>query len=65
MCLLHTGLTAFIAVAGKRIPAILPVALIPAPDGIVVQVEKFCDPSTAFPVLALATHASLKLDMDC
>ena len=52
----------------------------PAPDGIVVQVEKLCDPSTAFPiveqkdricptrntvVLALATHASLKLDTVC
>ena len=32
-------------------PAILPVALIPAPDGIVVQVKKFCDLSTAFPVV--------------
>jgi hypothetical protein len=52
----------------------------PAPDGIVVQVEKLCDPSTAFPVvgqqdricsagntvvLALAKHASLKLDTAC
>ena len=45
------GLTAFPAVEGKRIPAILLVALILAPDGIVVQVEKFCDPSTAFPVV--------------
>jgi|GEM_PF-1330457 len=80
LCLLLTGLTAFPAVEGKRIPAILPVALIPAPDGIVVQVEKFCDPGTAFPVveqqdricppgntmiLALATHASLKLNTVC
>ena len=62
---------------GKRIPAILPVALIPAPNGIVVQVEKFCDPSTAFPVVeqqdriclpgntvvfALTAYARLKLD---
>jgi hypothetical protein len=52
----------------------------PAADGIVVQVEKFCDPSTAFRVveqqdricppgntvvLALAMHASLKLDTVC
>ena len=52
----------------------------PAPDGIVVQEEKPCDPSTAFPVveqqdricsagntviLALATHANLKLDTVC
>ena len=52
----------------------------PTADGIVVQVKKLCDPSTAFPlveqqdricpagntvVLALATHASLKLDAAC
>jgi len=52
----------------------------PAADGIVVQVEKLCDPSTAFPVveqqdricpagntvvLTLATHASLKLEAVC
>jgi len=52
----------------------------PAPDRIVVQVDKLCDPSTAFPVveqqdricpagnasiLALATHAIIKLDTVC
>jgi len=52
----------------------------PVPNGIVFQVEKLCDPSTAFPVveqqdricpagntvvLALATHASLKLEAVC
>jgi hypothetical protein len=49
--LLHTGLTAFPAVEGKRIPTILQVGFMPAADGIVVQVEKLCDPSTAFPVV--------------
>jgi transposase len=72
----HTGLTAFPAVKGKRIPTILQVGFMPAADGIVVQVEKLYDPSTAFPVveqqdricpagntvvLALATHAKLRL----
>jgi len=52
----------------------------PAPNGIVFQVEKLCDQSTAFPfvkqqdricpagnavILTLATHASLKLDRGC
>ena len=80
LCLRHTGLTALPAVESKRIPAILQVGIMPAPDGVVVQVEKPCDPSTAFPVveqqdsicttgntvvLALATHARLKLDTIC
>ena len=52
----------------------------PAADGIVFQLKKLCDPSTAFSVveqqdricpagntvvLALATHTSLKLDAVC
>jgi hypothetical protein len=73
----HTGLTAFPAVEGKRIPTILQVGFMPAADSIVVQVEKLCDPSAAFPVVkqqdricptgnavifALTAHARLKLD---
>jgi hypothetical protein len=52
----------------------------PAPDGIVVQIEKLCDPSAALPVveqqdricptgnamvLTLTAHASLKLEAVC
>ena len=70
----------FVTVEGKRIPTLLQVDFMPAADGIVVQVEELCDPSTAFPVveqqdricpadntvvLALATYASLKLDTVC
>lgn len=80
LCLRHTGLAAFPAVVGKRIPTILQVGFMPAPNGIVVQIEKFCDPGTAFPVveqqdricpagnavvLALTTHARLKLEAVC
>ncbi len=41
----HAGLTTLPAVKGKGIPAILTVALIPALDRVVVQVEKLCNPS--------------------
>ncbi len=64
----------------KGIPAILQVGFMPAPDGVVVRVEKLCDPSAAFPivqqqdrvyaarnavVLALTADASLKFKALC
>ena len=76
LCLLHTGLTAFPAVESKGIPTILQKGFMPAPDGIVVQIQetrnllarfavveqqdRICATRNAM-VLALATDASLKL----
>lgn len=44
-------MTALPAVGRKRIPATLSVGLVPAPNGIIVQVEKLRDLYAAFAVI--------------
>jgi len=39
LCLRHPGLTALPAVKGKRIPALLQVGFMPAPDRVAVQIQ--------------------------
>jgi len=80
LCPRHTGLTAFPAVESKGIPTILQKGFMPAPNSIVVQIQKIRNLLAGFAVveqqdricpagnavvLALATHASLKLEAVC
>jgi hypothetical protein len=70
------GLTALPAGGRKGVPATLPVGLVPASNGIIVQVEKLRDGLTGLPIIkeldcigapcnavvfAMAAHASNKL----
>jgi len=80
LCLRHTGLTTLPAVEGKRIPAILLVALIPPRDGVIIQMkairnllagfavvkqqDRIC-PAGNTVVFALTANASLKLGAVC
>jgi hypothetical protein len=69
-------LTTFPAINTKCIPATCTIGLVPAANGVVVQLEKFCDSLAGLPVIqqqdrigptrntmifALTTHANLKL----
>src|SRR6056297_264750 len=71
----HTGLTALPVAGRKRVPAALSVGLVPAADGIIVQIQKLRDSLTGLPVIkeqdcigapcnavifALRAHANLK-----
>ena len=47
----HAGLTALPAVGRKGVPATLTVGLVPAPNGIIVQIEKLRDLYAAFAVI--------------
>ena len=77
LCLRHTGLTALPAIKGKRIPAISQIGFMPAPDGIVVQIQENRNPLAGFAVVeqqdrisptgntmvfALKAHARLQLE---
>lgn len=53
LCLRHTELATFPAVKGQRTRTILQVGFMLAPDSLVVQVEKYCNPGTAFPIVEL------------
>jgi len=51
LCLRHTGLPALPAVEGKRIPTILQIGFMPAPDGVVVQIQEIRNLLAGFAVV--------------
>ena len=72
----HPGMATFPAINRKRPPAVLPEGLVPAPNRIVVQVQKLGDHLTGFAIiqkkdrirtsrntviLAMTAHAGFKL----